>query len=298
MKGKIISSIRLLIAFLVTATVILSGCGKSDIGAGTVGTATPGEASGTSEVPSATIQQVQHIETTTISVPTFPPPGYPPPVIPATSIPTQSPGQYPPPMIEAQPAVSPTLVPTLPSPETEANNPYPLQGTPVAQQQELPNPYPSPPEVVQAVPTGEIIQATPAAAAVTGAPPVLSAPVPTSLATIIKTQLVATDPSQITLEAGRPQLILFFADWCPLCKSFAPVILGIEGQYKDRVNFIYFDVDDPGTDNFKSDLNYRLIARPRLYLLDPQGAVLRDWTGYVPREELQAAIDTIGAVSP
>ena len=298
MQGKIVQSFCALIAILAMVTLILSGCGKSETGIGAIGTAIPVEASGTSEVSTATIQQGQSKETMTIAVPTFPPPGYPPPAIPVTFVPTQNEEAYPPPLIETEPALSLTHAPTLPPAESQTDNPYPPHDTPVVRQRGLPTPYPPPPEVVQAVPTAEIVQTIPTATVVPGAQPAVSAPVPPSIAAIIRTRVVATDPSQVNLDAGRPQLVFFFADWCPLCKSLAPVILGIESQYIDRVNFIYLDVDDPGTDTLKSNLNYRLIARPRLYLLDPQGNLLRDWTGYVPREELQNAIDTIGTASP
>jgi thiol-disulfide isomerase/thioredoxin len=128
--------------------------------------------------------------------------------------------------------------------------------------------------------------------------PVETSPVSTPQAAIVKTRLVATDPTRVNLEAGRPQLVLLFADWCTLCKSVAPVVLSLDSRYNNRMNFIYLDVDDPGTETIRSKLDYRVIAKPRIYLLDSQGIVLRDWTGYVLFEELQEAINSISPTSP
>ena len=95
-------------------------------------------------------------------------------------------------------------------------------------------------------------------------------------------------------------MVVFFAKWCTLCKSVAPVILSLESKYSDRMNFIYLDVDDAGTKTLQKKFSYRLIARPRIFLIDGAGVILRDWTGYVAIEELQQALDSVvpAAIAP
>jgi thiol-disulfide isomerase/thioredoxin len=112
---------------------------------------------------------------------------------------------------------------------------------------------------------------------------------------IVRTDIIASDPAKVELSSGRPQLVEFFGYWCILCKSMAPVINGLETKYKEKANFIYLNVDDPKTDLFKEALGYSLIGKPHLYLLDGQGKTVNEWIGYVPVEELEAAIISIAS---
>ena len=64
---------------------------------------------------------------------------------------------------------------------------------------------------------------------------------------------------------------------------------GLEAEYASQVNFVYLDIDDPATDQFKADLGYRY--QPHIFLLDAQGSVLNEWIGPVSRDELLVALD-------
>ena len=68
----------------------------------------------------------------------------------------------------------------------------------------------------------------------------------------------------------------------------APVVHGLEARYRDRVNFVYLDIDDPATRPFKSQLGY--LAQPHLFLLNGQGSPLNQWLGYTTEAELEAAL--------
>ncbi len=65
---------------------------------------------------------------------------------------------------------------------------------------------------------------------------------------------------------------------------------GLESTWSDQITFIYLDIDDPRTASFKSALGY--VYQPHLFLLDPQGAVLEQWVGYVEGSTLEAAFQT------
>ena len=65
---------------------------------------------------------------------------------------------------------------------------------------------------------------------------------------------------------------------------------GLEQQYGDKVNFIYLDIDDGRTDDFKRQLGFRY--QPHLFLFDGEGNVTQEWLGLVSAEELQGAIDS------
>lgn len=67
-----------------------------------------------------------------------------------------------------------------------------------------------------------------------------------------------------------------------------PIVHGLEARYGDQINFVYLDIDDPATSEFKRALGYRV--QPHFFLLDGQGNVLHSWLGSVPADELEAAL--------
>ncbi len=98
----------------------------------------------------------------------------------------------------------------------------------------------------------------------------------------------ATDPATVALASGKVQLVEFFAYWCAVCKAMAPTVHGLENIYAADVNFVYLDRDDPATQPISDQLGY--VYQPHFFLLDPGGAIVAQWRGYVEGEALQAAI--------
>jgi hypothetical protein len=68
----------------------------------------------------------------------------------------------------------------------------------------------------------------------------------------------------------------------------APVVHGLETKYCGQLNFVYLDIDDGGTNAFKTSLGF--VYQPHLLLLDPEGNIITQWLGYVGEAELEAAI--------
>lgn len=69
----------------------------------------------------------------------------------------------------------------------------------------------------------------------------------------------------------------------------APVVHGLEQIWGDRINFVYLDIDDKGTRDFKRQLGYRY--QPHFFLLDDQGQVLEQWLGTVPEATFEQAFE-------
>jgi thiol-disulfide isomerase/thioredoxin len=104
-----------------------------------------------------------------------------------------------------------------------------------------------------------------------------------------RTELTATDPATVNLAAGIPQLVEFFGSSCPLCTSIQGIVLGLEAQYFNRVNFVYLDINDPANNVFKQKLGYQ--EAPNFFLLSGDGTILNQWTGVVDQTELTQAIE-------
>jgi len=107
-----------------------------------------------------------------------------------------------------------------------------------------------------------------------------------TLPPVVKAFLEATDPGTVNLVTGKVQLIEFFAFWDPTSKSMATVVHGLETQYKDRIHFIYLDVDDPENSQFKNALGYNY--PPHFFLIDGEGGVMQQWVGFVKKEEFES----------
>lgn len=63
---------------------------------------------------------------------------------------------------------------------------------------------------------------------------------------------------------------------------------GLEDVYSDRVNFVYLDIDDQRTQEFKKALGYRY--QPHIFLLDQDGNILNQWLGPIQGEVVETAI--------
>jgi thioredoxin len=116
-------------------------------------------------------------------------------------------------------------------------------------------------------------------------------PTPTFPSSFGDAQLHVTDPATVNLASGGYQLIEFFAYWCGTCRAMAPLMNSLEDQYGDQIKFTYLDIDNPATRPFRDALHFKI--EPEYYLLDGQGKVVTQWSGYVSKEEFQAVFDAV-----
>ena len=57
----------------------------------------------------------------------------------------------------------------------------------------------------------------------------------------------------------------------------APIVHGLEQQYRRRIDFLYLDVEDPRTAVAKAQLGYR--ATPHFFTLTAEGRPVEQWQG-------------------
>ena len=69
------------------------------------------------------------------------------------------------------------------------------------------------------------------------------------------------------------------------------MVHGLEVEYFDKIDFVYLDIDDSRTDEFKRMLGYRV--QPHLFLLDGEGNIIQQWLGITPESDLRMAFDNI-----
>jgi thioredoxin-related protein len=70
----------------------------------------------------------------------------------------------------------------------------------------------------------------------------------------------------------------------------APSVHGLEQIYGDQVNFVYLDRDKDTTVELRNQLGY--VYQPHIFILDAEGNILYQRSGYVEAVELQAQIES------
>lgn len=65
----------------------------------------------------------------------------------------------------------------------------------------------------------------------------------------------------------------------------APIVHGLKSEFDDQMVFTFLDIDDPDTKPWMEELAY--IGRPFYVLLDAEGNVLYQWSGFVAEDDLR-----------
>lgn len=88
------------------------------------------------------------------------------------------------------------------------------------------------------------------------------------------------------LEADKPVLVDFYADWCGPCRMMAPIIDELAAEYEGIVKIGKLNVDD----NPNTARHYRVLSIPTMIIFK-NGEVLDTVVGTVPKNVLKEKLD-------
>lgn len=112
------------------------------------------------------------------------------------------------------------------------------------------------------------------------------------LASPVRGELPSGDESSIrrALSSGRPTLVDFGARSCIPCRKMAPILEGVEKEYRGRANVIFVDVwkDD------STGRRYRVQLIPTQVFFDAKGMEVSRHMGFMDRGEIVSTFRTLG----
>ena len=99
----------------------------------------------------------------------------------------------------------------------------------------------------------------------------------------------ATDQTfdQEVLQADKPVLVDYWAEWCGPCKMIAPILEEIAGDYGDRLKIVKLNIDE----NPETPPKYGIRGIPTLMLFK-DGNVEATKVGALSKSQLTAFIDS------
>ncbi len=92
---------------------------------------------------------------------------------------------------------------------------------------------------------------------------------------------------QVVLQADRPVLVDFWAEWCGPCKMIAPVLEELAAEYADKLTIAKINIDE----NAATPPKYGIRGIPTLMLFK-DGNVEATKVGAVSKSQLAAFIDS------
>lgn len=99
--------------------------------------------------------------------------------------------------------------------------------------------------------------------------------------------------NNVIIPVGRPAVVDFYADWCPPCREYMPVVEKVESDFDGLVTFIRINVDE------NEQLARRYVGRgiPTTAFILPGGSVMGSVEGMISEEMLTDYVNQLVAAA-
>ena len=72
------------------------------------------------------------------------------------------------------------------------------------------------------------------------------------------------DP-EIAFSTNKPIFLEFYAEWCEVCKKMSPGVNKLRNEYKQDINFVFLNVDNPKWEKYINQMNVNGIPQIDLF---------------------------------
>lgn len=102
-------------------------------------------------------------------------------------------------------------------------------------------------------------------------------------------EIAAADFETEVVRAGRPVIVDFYATWCGPCRTLAPRLDKLAGEFGDRIKFVSVDLDQA------QELAQKLKVQgvPTLFFFGPDGKLVDTSVGLLPADALRTKLELI-----
>ena len=101
---------------------------------------------------------------------------------------------------------------------------------------------------------------------------------------------LSIDP-QIAFNNSKPTFLEFYAEWCEVCKEMAPKVSDLRDEYKNNINFVFLNVDNPKWENYLRE--YEVNGIPQINLFDEKGKLSTTFIGKYEEKDLVDSIEKL-----
>jgi thioredoxin 1 len=102
---------------------------------------------------------------------------------------------------------------------------------------------------------------------------------------VVNTKKTFEERIQDALKNKRALVIDFYADWYPPCRAMEPTMKNLEAKYKDKVEIVKVNVDDPKNNNLTRV--YKIVSIPTYMFINRKGIVTNKLIGYQEMEVME-----------
>lgn len=95
---------------------------------------------------------------------------------------------------------------------------------------------------------------------------------------------------EAVLQADKPVLVDFWAEWCAPCKALSPLIDDLANEYKERVKVGKVDTDA----NRGVSVRFSVSAIPTVILFN-KGEIVEKFIGLRGKKEFKTSLDKVAA---
>ena len=101
--------------------------------------------------------------------------------------------------------------------------------------------------------------------------------------------IAAADFAAEVTHAGQPVVVDFFAPWCGPCKTLAPRLDKLAGEFGDRIKFVSINLDQ--AQNLARELNVQGV--PTLFFFGADGKLADTSVGLLAADALRAKLEQL-----